>query len=108
MTAPLSSGPTRFGPLDDLALTGLDWIVAGGESGPGARAMRMEWVRQLRDACASTATPFLFKQWGDWAPDYDAATGRQTPESMSRVGKKAAGRELDGRTWDEYPEVRRG
>lgn len=97
------SAEPLLGPLDELALTGLDWIVAGGESGPGARPMQMQWVRQLRDACAATATPFLFKQWGDWAPDYDAATGAQTPESMTRVGKKAAGRELDGRTWDEYP-----
>lgn len=100
------SAEPLLGPLDELDLEGMDWIVAGGESGPGARPMQMEWVRDLRDRCVTLGVPFLFKQWGDWAPDWDPATGQQTPESMSRVGKRAAGRELDGRTWDEYPEPR--
>lgn len=133
------SAEPLLGPLDELSLDGIDWIVAGGESGPGSRPMQMEWVRDLRDRCVRglecycvaegprysgsnwtddpdgspdecprcdlgrIPIPFLFKQWGDWAPDYDLETGEQTPESMSRVGKRAAGRELDGRTWDEYP-----
>jgi protein gp37 len=73
----------------------VDWIIVGGESGPGARPMHPDWARTLRDQCQVTGTPFLFKQWGAWAP----ATGGL----LALVGKKAAGRELDGRTWDEYP-----
>jgi protein gp37 len=71
----------------------LDWVVVGGESGPGARPMDPGWARSLRDECASTDVPFLFKQWG--AHDVDG----------KRVGKGRAGRELDGRTWDQYPAV---
>jgi protein gp37 len=75
-------------PVDDehaeLDLGGIDWLIAGGESGPKHRPIRTEWVRQLRDACATTGTAFFFKQWGG-----------QTP--------KAGGRELDGRTWDQLP-----
>jgi protein gp37 len=71
----------------------LDWVVVGGESGPGARPMDPAWARQIRDDCTANSVPFLFKQWG--AHD---ATGK-------RVGKKAAGRELDGRTYDAYPDV---
>ena len=74
-----------------LDLTGIDWVIAGGESGHGARPMRLEWARAVRDQCALAGVPFFFKQWG--AHD---ATGR-------RVGKKAAGRELEGRVWDEFP-----
>ncbi|MCC7001491.1 MAG: phage Gp37/Gp68 family protein [Gemmatimonadaceae bacterium] len=74
-----------------LDLTGIDWVIAGGESGHGARPMRLEWARAVRDQCELAAVPFFFKQWG--AHD---ATGR-------RVGKKAAGRELEGRVWDEFP-----
>jgi len=62
----------------------LDWVICGGESGPGARPMQAEWARGLRDQCVSAGVPFFFKQWGG-------------------VNKKAAGRELDGRTWDERP-----
>jgi protein gp37 len=105
----------------------IDWVVAGGESGPGARAMDPAWVRELRDQCQAAGVPFLFKQWGEFAPvtiEPDAGMhggeafndprgGRsaacmadhrwsQTSGSV-KVGKKRAGRELDGRTWDEYP-----
>lgn len=66
--------------------SGIDWIIAGGESGSGARLMDPDWVRLIRDQCAETGTPFLFKQWGGYTA-------------------KAGGRELDGRTWDEYPAV---
>lgn len=80
---------------------GLDWVVAGGESGPGARPMHPDWARSLRDQCSAAGVPFLFKQWGEWAPGDSRDYG--DVGSMRRVGKKAAGRELDGRTWDEYP-----
>lgn len=74
-------------------LEGIDWVIAGGESGPLARPISGDWVRFMRDQCASAGVPFLFKQWGAFD-----ATGR-------RVGKKAAGRELDGVTHDAFPEV---
>lgn len=71
-----------------LELNGIEWLIAGGESGAHHRPMRIEWVRELRDACAEAGTAFFFKQWGGRTP-------------------KSGGRELDGRTWDEYPEVNR-
>lgn len=77
-----------LGPLDALALDGIDWVIVGGESGPGARAMDAGWVRDIRDRCVAGHIPFFFKQWGG-------------------VNKKRAGRLLDGRTWDETPEGRR-
>lgn len=92
---------------------GLDWIVAGGESGPHARPMHPDWVRGLRDQCQTAGVPFFFKQWGEWAPTIHAGriTNNETGETaalrdggpMVRVGRKQAGRELDGRTWDEVP-----
>jgi len=102
----------------------IDWVIVGGESGHNARPMHPDWVRSLRDQCVATATPFLFKQYGEWThtvplgagePDlYMHADGRHATEEealadggswqgMHRLGKKAAGRELDGRTWDGYP-----
>lgn len=72
-----------LGPLD-LDLTGIDWVIVGGESGFGARPMKAEWVRDIRDQCVAAGVPFFFKQWGG-------------------VWKKRAGRVLDGRTWDEMP-----
>lgn len=94
---------------------GVDWVVAGGESGPGARPMHPDWARSLRDQCVAAGVPFLFKQWGesrplqagDRFPDPRVHSVRRDesgfPSFQVRVGKKAAGRELDGRTWDEYP-----
>jgi protein gp37 len=73
-----------IGPLTDLNLRGIDWVIAGGESGPGCRPMQREWVVGVRDACRRQRVPFFFKQWGT-------------------VNKKKAGRELDGRTYDEMP-----
>jgi protein gp37 len=73
-----------LGPLDDLDLTDIDWAIAGGESGPGAREMCADWVRSIRDQCKAADVAFHFKQWGG-------------------VNKKRAGRILDGRTWDELP-----
>ena len=77
----------------------IDWVVVGGESGPGARPMHPAWARTLRDQCQVAGIPFLFKQWGEYAP-IPQVTG---PDLIERVGKRAAGRVLDGRTWDEYP-----
>lgn len=103
---------------------GVDWVIVGGESGPGARPMHPEWARSLRDQCLAAGVPFLFKQWGAWSPsapwtdnwvstivrrDGSEASPRMHAMCndgeafMSRAGKKAAGRELDGRTWDQYP-----
>jgi protein gp37 len=71
-------------PLGKLNLAGIDWVIAGGESGPGARPMDAAWVREIRDQCVDAGVAFFFKQWGG-------------------VFKKRTGRELDRRTWDEYP-----
>jgi protein gp37 len=73
-----------LGPLPRLNLNGIDWVIVGGESGPGARPMKAEWVSDLRDQCMSANVPFFFKQWGG-------------------VNKKKAGRELDGVTHNEMP-----
>lgn len=76
----------------------LDWVVVGGESGAAARPMQAEWARELRDQCVDARVPFLFKQWGEFRPTSDA-----NGPYMTRVGKKVAGRRLDGVTWDQYP-----
>lgn len=132
------SAEPLLGPLPSLNLTGIDWLVAGGESGPGARPMHPDWVRDLRDRCERSGgycddglgdeccdtaphpgTAFLFKQWGEWHPwgqrladgTVNLLSKGEHPDRwredgpMVRVGKRDAGRELDGRTWDEYPEV---
>lgn len=95
-------------------------IIVGGETGPGARPMQPDWVRNLRDQCEAAGVPFFFKSWGEWAPcrlqHIDNAVNRTNgryhwefdPEckgDMRRLGKKAAGRVLDGRTWEQFPEV---
>jgi protein gp37 len=95
----------------------IHWVIAGGESGPGARPMHPEWPRSLRDQCAAASVPFLFKQWGNWAalkqlPYETSPTARTLTtvvagKTVFHVGKQAAGRELDGRTWDEYPAANR-
>jgi protein gp37 len=82
-------------------LRGIDWVIVGGESGHGARPMQMPWVRTLRDQCVDASVPFLFKQWGAFGP----ANATDDPDLLINLGKKAAGRELDGRTWDEFPEA---
>lgn len=125
-----------LGPLD---LTGISWVIVGGESGHGARPMHPEWVTSIRDQCARAGVAFFFKQWGEWKP-YRAMTEAEGdalyhplaegeyPDTHSRkcrvettsilthpmpkggacdlmfkVGKKAAGRLLDGREWNEFP-----
>jgi protein gp37 len=73
-----------LGPLPHLDLRDIDWVIVGGESGPGARPMAEEWVVEIRNQCLASDVPFFFKQWGG-------------------VRRKEAGRELDGRTWDQMP-----
>lgn len=75
-----------LGPLPNLNLSEIDWVIVGGESGPGAREMKEEWVRDIRDQCVASGTAFFFKQWGG-------------------VFKKATGRILEGRTWDDFPQI---
>ncbi len=89
----------RVLPIDGPLWPPLDWVVAGGEIGAGARAMHPEWVRQLRDLCLEVRIPFFFKQWGEWAP----ASADGSDERMLRVGRRAAGRVLDGRSWSGLP-----
>lgn len=76
-----------LGPLEKLNLSGIDWAIVGGESGPGARPCLREWVVSIRKQCKVASVPFFFKQWGGF-------------------NKKKTGRQLDGRTWDEFPAVR--
>jgi len=75
-----------LGPLTNLKLRDIDWVIIGGESGPGARPMHEEWVTDIRDQCEKTGVAFFFKQWGG-------------------VHKNRAGRVLQGRTWDEMPRI---
>lgn len=115
---------------------GIDWVICGGESGPGARPMHPDWARSLRDQCVVAGVPFLFKQWGEWVPyehsdqppflwsqhgheidghalpDFESEDGRKQREwycdfadmiLARRVGKKAAGRLLDGVEHNEFP-----
>lgn len=86
----------------------VDWVIAGGESGPGARPMHPDWARSLRDQCQAAGVAFLFKQWGEWASVSEVA-GEGVHQffddgaTVRRVGKKTAGRLLDGREWSEVP-----
>lgn len=81
------SAEPLLGPLEGLDLTGMDWLIAGGESGPGHRRIDPDWVRELRDLCQDEGVAFFFKQWGGRTP-------------------KSGGRELDDQTWDEMPTAR--
>jgi protein gp37 len=100
--------------------SGLDWVIAGGESGPNARPSHPDWFRSLRDQCVDAGVPFFFKQWGEWAftgarnthfMDSDgvlrakAGAGDDGAWPCSRGGKKAAGHLLDGQEWRQVPEV---
>jgi protein gp37 len=73
-----------IGPIEEIDLSGIHWVIVGGESGPGARVLEPEWVLSIRDQCNQASVPFFFKQWGGRTP-------------------KARGRELEGRNWDEKP-----
>jgi protein gp37 len=77
-----------LGPVPGLDLAGIDWVIVGGESGPGARPMREEWALEVRDKCLAAGVPFFFKQWGG-------------------TNKKKAGKVLAGRTWEQMPTVKR-
>ena len=74
-----------IGPIGDVNLAGIGWVIAGGESGPGARPIQLEWVREVRDQCVIQGVAFFFKQWGGLRP-------------------KSGGRELDGREWNQFPQ----
>jgi protein gp37 len=116
--------------LGDVDLTGIGWVICGGETGPGARPMHPDWVRSLRDQCVVSGVAFHFKQWGAWQNgsddhcdgsivlndgtvypvDMDGVSrihkynwGHFDPVMMARVGKASAGRLLDGREWNEVP-----
>ena len=78
--------------LGKFDLSEIHWVIVGGESGPGARPMHADWARAVRDQCLAEAIPFFFKQWGMWGPD------------GQRRSKKANGRLLDGRIWNDLPE----
>jgi protein gp37 len=95
-----------------------DWVIVGGESGHGARPMHPDWARSLRDQCQAASVPFLFKQWGEWAPNGYVGIGYNRLDHLfvgdpvdehgcrtlvEKVGKKRAGRVLDGVVWDESP-----
>ena len=95
----------------------IDWVICGGESEHGARPMNPEWAESLLAQCREAGVPFFLKQWGNWAPiehvGLEAAGNRHViqlwrydgrPEDMVRVGKKVAGRLLNGRTWEQFPE----
>jgi protein gp37 len=122
------SGFRRRGIQDtplDVCFEKVDWVIAGGESGPKARPMHPDWARGLREACRRFSTPFFFKQWGEWAPGanwedvpdedtprdtgsmllFSDPLGREhgTATEMRRVGKKQAGHMLDGDTHTETP-----
>jgi protein gp37 len=98
----------------------VDWVIVGGESGHGARPMRPDWLRALRDQCAGAGVPMLFKQWGEWVDEFNPAwsAGQQQSDVfvdmieggrdyrgmyMGRAGKKNAGRLLDGVEHNGYP-----
>lgn len=86
----------------------IDWVIVGGESGGHARAMDPAWPRSIRDQCQAAGVPFLFKQWGEYAPNWlndDDGNKIEGSEWIDRMGKKIAGRHLDGREWNEFPEV---
>jgi len=92
----------------------LHWVILGGESGKGARPMHPDWARGVRDQCEEAGVPFLFKQWGEWWPMEqgnfmgDPPADHDIDGEFARVGKKKAGRLLDGRTHDGFPEVQHG
>jgi protein gp37 len=114
------SAEPLLGSLPSMDLSDIDWVIAGGESGKAARPMHPTWARQLRDSCRDAGVAFFFKQWGTWAPAPPEAKLSVTvagnlvqsdklvgvpgaPAPVQRSSKAAAGRLLDGRTWDEMP-----
>lgn len=126
----LFSPYTFHKPLVSAKQFGADihWVIAGGESGPNARPMHPDWARSLRDQCQAAGVPFFFKQWGEWAPEYQAVEltekaaasalyldiyGKTDPAkigsrrgrvTIQKLGKAKSGRLLDGREWNQFPE----
>lgn len=108
-------GPVNFGRYAGGFGLSLDWIIAGGESGPHARPPHPDWFRSVRDQCEVACVPFFFKQWGDWFTCTDGMVLRDPPQfvigtsgviAMSyKIGKKLAGAILDGREWREFPKA---
>lgn len=106
-------GDIKYWGIDELFIPRLNWVIVGGESGKSARPMHPDWARNLRDQCKEAHVPFFFKQWGEWY-----ALDREIPkelwkknkiiemseELMQKVGKKQAGRLLDGIEYKEFPE----
>jgi protein gp37 len=97
-----------------LSLGSRTWAIVGGESGPGARPMDVEWARGLRDQCQAAGVPFFFKQWGEYLPpmqdggfDRSGAQVLNSSDATVKVGKHAAGSLLDGVEWKQFPEVGR-
>lgn len=101
----------------DMYGPNLDWVIVGGESGSGSRPIHPDWARSLRDQCTAAGVAFHFKQWGEWCHteqmpedtwswlDSRINLGQEPHPEPHRVGKKRAGRLLDGQTWDQYPGV---
>ena len=104
--------------IGKLKLTGIHWVIVGGESGPCARPMHPDWARSVRDQCQAAGVPFFFKQWGEWMPCEIVNAGNRVFENQPTFralhkwdahtgsilcGKKRAGRLLDGREWNEFP-----
>lgn len=105
--------------LGELDLTGVDWVIVGGESGKNARPMNPEWARSIRNQCIEAEVPFFFKQWGEWVAknqsSIDGIVTTKTPAFATRIkggdllfkaGKKNAGNLLDGQAWQQMPEVK--
>ena len=100
----------------DVRAYGIDWLIVGGETGPGARPMHPDWARSLRDQCVAAGVPFHFKQWGEWAPNCLCKTKKPhktikrpepgKPGCLFRCGKHNSGRQLDGKEWLQFPEAK--
>ena len=108
LLGPVDLDLTRLSPRL-TGVPGIDWVIAGGESGPGARPMHPDWARSIRDQCIAAGVSFHFKQFGEWVP-FIGGFGNEhifeDGQAVLRVGKKDAGRILDGQTWDQFPEER--
>lgn len=106
-------GPVDFRRVPGFNRMGLDlsgwWAIVGGESGPNARPMHPDWVRSILGQCKAAGIPFFFKQWGEWlaSPQVQPRDITGDTTCMIRVGKKTAGRLLDGREWSEYPPAKK-
>lgn len=117
---PPKKGGQSFPPSGEMSegQRGLHWVICGGESGHGARPMHPDWARSLRDQCQEADVPFFFKQWGEWMP-MDQTNDEQffaskessevgygyTSNTVFKVGRKAAGNLLDGKQWEQYPQI---